>query len=195
MLFFEECTPDTASASVTGDYEITDSISPLQNAHYSSWDPIEVQVKISNTGFYYNTQTRNIEWFVCEGAQTENDCFNQREDYGTDSVQPIQIGSDTVFTMSNKFSPNGAQGIHTMVYRFMDSDFNTTNDVLIFTFSLETNLVDVIFEPQNIISQLDNLANYAGKPVLNTETDYVMEVQGLVSSCPSCNLEADLGGK
>ena len=185
----------TASASVTGDYEITDSISPLQDAHYSSWDPIDVQVKISNTGFYYNTQTRNIEWFVCEGAQTENDCFNQREDYGTDSVQPIQIGSDTVFTMSNKFSPNGAQGIHTMVYRFMDSDFNTTNDVLIFTFSLETNLVDVIFEPQNIISQLDNLANYAGKPVLNTETDYVMEVQGLVSSCPSCNLEADLGWK
>jgi len=183
----------TVSASVTGDYEITDSISPLPDAHYSSWDPIDITIEVTNTGFYYNSQSRNMEWFVCEGVKTENDCFNQREDYGTGSIESIQIGSNSVYTMNKKYSPEGGQGIQTMVYRFLENDFNNSNDVMIFSFSLETDLVDVIFEPQNIISQLDNLGLYDGKSVLNTDTDYNMSIQGTVTSCPSCNLEADLG--
>ena len=185
----------TVSASVTGDYEITDSISPLPDAHYSSWDPIDIKIKVTNTGFYFNTQSRNLEWFVCQGVQTENDCFNQKDDYGTGSVESIQVGSDTIYTMNKKYSPEGGQGIQTMVYRFLENDFNNSNDVMIFSFSLETDLVDVIFEPQNIISQLDNLGLYEGKPVLNTETDYIMTIQGTVTSCLSCNLEADIGWK
>ena len=185
----------TASASVNGDYEITDSISPMPGVHYSYWDPVDIEVKVTNTGFYYNNQPRTIEWFVCEGVQTENDCYNQREESGTGSISPLQIGTDTDYVMSGKFFPSGAEGIHTMVYRFTESDFNVTNDVMLFTFSVEKELVDVVIEQQNILSQIDNLAIYDGNRILNTETDYTMDVQGTVSSCPTCNLEADLGWK
>ena len=185
----------TASATVSGDYEITESLSPLPGVHYSSWDPVNLEVKVTNTGFFYNSQQRGIEWFVCEGIQSEIDCYNQREDFGTSSIESLQIGNDTEHTMSDKYYPNGDEGLFTMVYRFAENDFNDTNDILMFTFSLERDLVDAIIGPQNIISQLDDLAEYQGKPILNTDTDYTMQVQGTVSSCPSCNLEVDLGWK
>ena len=185
----------SASASVNGDYEITESISPISGGHYSSWDPVTLEVKVTNTGFYFNSQPREIEWFVCEGVQSEIDCYNQREELGNGYIESLQIGEETVHTMSDKYFPNGDEGLFTMVYRFVENDFNNTNDILMFTFSLERNLVDAIIEPQNIISQLDDVAVYQGEPILNTDTDYTMELQGTVTSCPSCNLEADIGWK
>ena len=167
----------------------------MPGAHYSYWNPVDIEVKVTNTGFYVNNQPRTIEWFVCEGVQTENDCYNQREESGTGSISPLQIGSETNYVMSGRFFPSGEEGIHTMVYRFTESDFNTSNDLMIFTFSVEKELVDVVFEQQDILSQLDNLAVYDGKRILNTETDYTMDVQGTVSSCQTCNLEADIGWK
>ena len=56
----------TAAASVSGDYEITASISPLPGDFMSAWDPISLEVQITNSGFFYNTESRMIEWFVCE---------------------------------------------------------------------------------------------------------------------------------
>ena len=68
-----------ASASVSGDYEVTSSVNPIPDTYMSSWDPISLTVEVSNTGFFYNSQPRTIEWFVCEGSQTEIDCYNDRE--------------------------------------------------------------------------------------------------------------------
>ena len=81
----------TASATVSGDYEITESLSPLPGVHYSSWDPVNLEVKVTNTGFFYNSQQRGIEWFVCEGIQSEIDCYNQREDF---EYQFYRVSSD-----------------------------------------------------------------------------------------------------
>ena len=79
-----------------------------------------------------------------------------------------------------------------LVYRFIDSDTNPSNDVGIYTFHLTQNLVDVIFDAQENRT-VRNLAVYNDNLILNTDTDYVMEISGVVSSCPTCNLEADLG--
>ena len=106
-----------ASASVNGDYEITESISPISSGHYSSWDPVTIEVKVTNTGFYFNSQPREIEWFVCEGVQNEIDCYNQREELGNGIIESLQIGDETVHTMSDKYFPNGDEGLFTMVYR------------------------------------------------------------------------------
>ena len=51
----------------------------------------------------------------------------------------------------------------------------------------------MIFDVQNPIEQLDDLAVYDGELILNTDTDYVMDISGIVNSCGTCGLEADLG--
>ena len=48
---------------------------------------------------------------------------------------------------------------------------------------------------QNPITQLENLNQYEGEVILNTDTDYDMTVSGIVTSCGDCNLIADIGWK
>ena len=55
--------------------------------------------------------------------------------------------------------------------------------------------MDIDFGPQDPISQLSGLAEYDGKIILNTDTDYNMTLDGFVTSCGSCNLVADIGWK
>ena len=183
----------SASATVSGDYEITNTIFPMDNLSMSSWDSVDLEVQVKNSGFFYNTQARSIEWYVCEGVQDETSCYNDREDYGAGSIDPLQVGASTNYSFTSTFSPNGDEGTYTLVYRFIDSDTNPSNDVGIYTFHLTQNLVDVIFDAQDPIEQLEDLAVYNDNLILNTDTDYVMEISGVVNSCSTCGLEADLG--
>ena len=148
-----------------------------------------------NSGFFFNSESGSIEWFVCEGFQTETDCYNDREDYGIGSIEPLAIGASLNYSFNQPFNSFGDEGPYTLVYRFIDSDTVTSNDVAIFNFNLAQKLVDVSLDEQDPISQLENLAEYNGKFILNTDTDYVMSMDGIVSSCGSCGLEADLGWK
>ena len=183
----------TASASVSGDYEISASLSPLPGDYMSAWDPVYFEVEVTNSGFFYNTQTRSIEWFVCEGIQDETSCYNDREDYGIGSIEPIAVGESISYSFSQSFTSNGDEGPYTLVYRFIDSDTKTFNDVGIYNFNLAQKLVDVIFEQQNPIEQLVGVANYDGNVILNTDTDYNMSIDGVVKSCGSCGLVANIG--
>ena len=182
-----------AAADVSGDYEISTSISPSDGIYLSSWDPIEFEVQVTNPGFFFNSQPRGIEMFICEGDQDETSCYNDKEEYASGSIEPLQIGGFANFTFSKLFYPDGAEGVHTFVYRFVDHDSNATNDVGIYHFYLSKNLVDVEFGEQNPISQLSGLAEYDGNLILNTDTDYQMDISGVVTSCGVCGLEADLG--
>ena len=184
-----------ASASVSGDYEITNSISPRPDIYMTAWDPVSIEVQVTNTGFFYNPESRSIEWFVCEGFQTEANCYNDREDYGIGSIESLAVGASINYTFTQSFNSYGDEGPYTLVYRFIDSDTVTSNDVAIFNFNLARKLVDVSIDEQDPISQLENLAEYNGKYILNTDTDYQMSMDGIVSSCGVCGLEADLGWK
>lgn len=185
----------TAAAAVSGDYEITASISPKPGDYISAWDPISLEVEVTNSGFYFNTQTRSIEWFVCEGAKDANSCYNDREEYGIGSIEPLQIGTSASYTFPTYYSSDGDEGEFTIVYRFIDSDTNSSNDVGVYNFNLAQKLVDIEIESQDPISQLENLATYNGDLILNTDTDYNLSIEGIVKSCPSCGLVADIGWK
>ena len=113
----------TASASVSGDYEITASISPLPGDYISAWDPVYFEVEVTNSGFFFNSQTRSIEWFVCEGDLDESSCYNDREDYGIGNIEPVVIGENISYLFSQYFSPNGDEGLYTIVYRFFIYNF------------------------------------------------------------------------
>ena len=183
----------SVSATVSGDYEITASISPRPGDFITAWDPVSLEVQVTNTGFFYNTETRTIEWFVCEGVKDVSTCFNEREDYGTGAIEPIAVGQNLTYTFLTYFSSDGDEGAYTLVYRFADSDTNATNDVGIYTFNFAQQLVDVSVGAQDPIGQLSGLANYNGEMILNTDTDYNMSIDGIVSSCASCGLVAGIG--
>ncbi len=184
-----------ASANFAGDLEITESISPKNGSVISSWDPISLEVKVTNTGFVYNTDTRIIEWYICEGIKDELSCISTNEDSGTGIVEAIPVDQFTTFTFDQTFSPDGDEGNYTAVFRFQDDDYITSNDVLITNFRLTTSLVDVSVAPQNPVSQLTGLAVYDGEKILNTNTDYNMSLSGIVTSCGACGLVAEIGWK
>ena len=183
----------TVSAVISGDYEVTASISPRPGDYMSAWDHVTLEVEISNSGFFYNTETRSIEWFICEGAKDANTCFDEREDYGIGTIEPIPIGQSTTYSFLQSFSSDGDEGPYTLVYRFQDADTNSSNDVGIYIFNLAQKLVDVSVEEQDPISQLSGLAVYNEEIILNTNTDYNMSISGIVSSCASCGLVAGIG--
>ena len=93
-----------ATASVSGDYEVTASISPLSGNFMSAWDPISLEVQITNSGFFYNTESRMIEWFVCEGVKDSATCYNDRDDYGTAPIDPIPVGQSINHTFVKMYS-------------------------------------------------------------------------------------------
>ena len=173
----------TVSASVNGDLEITTSISPMPNDYMTSWDAILITVQVTNTGFFYNTDSREIEFFVCEGVQEVNACFLDREERGTGLIEPIGIGQTSTYTFNTGFSPNGKEGAFTLVYRFVESDDNTSNDVKAFTVYFTQRLVDISFEAQDPTSQLTDVAIYNDEVILNTNKDYSMNINGMVTSC------------
>ncbi len=183
----------SASAAISGDYEITASLSPIPGNVMTAWDPITLEVQITNSGFFYNTDSRSIEWFICEGTKVASSCFDSREDYGTGIIESITVGQSVNYTFGQTFGSDGNEGPYTLVYRFIDSDTNTSNDFGLYNFNLSQQLVDVSFESQDIISQLDGLAQYDGDLILNTDTDYNMSLDGIVTSCGTCNLEANIG--
>ena len=182
-----------ASASISGDLEITKSISPKPGDYMTSWDSIFITVEITNVGFFYNTEYRQIEWFICEGIQDESDCYNSREDRGTGQIQPVQVGQTVNYTFPQTFSPGGDEGRFTFVYRFINSDGNTTNDVNLFTIDFTRSLVDIEIGEQDPTEQLTGLSEYNGEYILNTDTDYNMTISGFSTSCSSCGLVGGLG--
>ena len=183
----------TASATVSGDLEITTSINPRPDDYKTSWDSVLLTVQITNTGFFYNTDQRLIEWFICEGIQDVTSCYNDREDRGQGSLDPIPIGQSLNYTFTQGFNPNGDEGEFTLVYRFLEMDGNSSNDYKSFTINFTRSLVDIKFEPQNLLAQLTDVATYDNEVIMNTNTDYQMEVSGMITSCSSCGLIAGLG--
>jgi len=185
----------TASAMVSGDYEITSSIIPLEGEYISSWDPIFFELNITNSGFFFNTEARIVEWFICEGELDVNSCISTKEDSGSINIEPISIGASVNLQAGNSFSPDGDEGVYTLIYRFQEADTVTSNDILITTFHLTQKLVDVVLDYQDPILQLGGLNLYEGEVILNTNIDYDMSLSGIVTSCGDCNLIANIGWK
>tara|TARA_B110001452_G_scaffold266928_1_gene275107 strand:+ start:340 stop:3291 length:2952 start_codon:yes stop_codon:yes gene_type:complete len=183
----------TASATVSGDYEITSSISPRPGDVMTSWDPFTLEVEVTNSGFFFNTESRSIEWFICEGTKDASSCFNQKEDYGTGIIESVPVGQSVNYTFTQTFGSDGDEGPYTLVYRFINGDTNASNDAGIYNFNLSQKLVDVSFESQDILSQLEGVAEYGGELIFNTDTEYNMSLEGVVTSCSTCNLEAGIG--
>ena len=132
----------TASA-VSGDYEITESLSPMPGQYLEPYEQLYIEVKITNTGFFNTQDDRGIEWWICE--DTSSNCKADSEQYGSEQIQPIPVGQSIDFQFTNPFSPNSNfDGAYKIIYEFSESDTgNSSNDYLETVFYFTPALVDV----------------------------------------------------
>ena len=107
----------TASASVSGDMRLQPRFRQGQTSTCQHGTCIH-RGRSENSGFFYNSESRSIEWFVCEGFQTETDCYNDREDYGIGSIEPLAIGASLNYSFNQPFNSFGDEGPYTL---FIDS--------------------------------------------------------------------------
>ena len=183
----------TAAALVTGNLALSEEISPIADRYYTSYGSVELAVKIENidTGI---SPARILEWYVCEGEKTSSQCMSNSEDNGQDTISSMAIGEvrEHVFS-GDGFVKWGANGIHTVLYRFSEGDSQGGNDLLIYKFNLTTQFVDFDIDVQNPISDIAHLAQYGNDRVLNTNTDYNLTITFDFNSCGTCSIDATIG--
>jgi len=184
-----------ASASVTGDLAITDTISPEKDNWVSYFDSVSFTAQIKNQGLTAAGLNRVMRWHVCIGDVDGSVCKSTFDDRGQFFLTNIAPGQYSNVTSTNNWNPSsGADGIITVVYSFDESDQFSSNDIFKFNFNLTQSFVDlVVDESWSPHNDIEGLATYDGQKILNSNTDYSLKAKGTVNSCGSCNFNATIG--
>ena len=181
------------SASESGDLSIQATNFPLEDSWGSSWDPIQFNVSISNEGLQ-SISNRGMWWYVCEGEVEASICKSNFDDRGSFSLPIMYPGASENYTASGAWNPSGDEGTFTIVYAFDLQDQDPSDDVYQFHINLTRSFVDLSvdtsYDPTSILT---DLASYNGQSILNTDTDYDMQITGSVTACGTCNFVAQLG--
>ena len=183
----------SVAAVEPGDLSLKASNSPLEDAWLSSWDPISFNLTLENEGLQ-SISNRVLWWYACEGVVDTAVCKSNYDERGSFSLPIIYPGTITDFTSSTSWNPSGDEGTFTIVYAFDLQDQDPSDDTLTFQVNLTRSFVDLAVDSAyDPTSTLSNLAVYGGKSILNTNTDYDMQIVGSVTACGTCNFVAELG--
>jgi len=183
----------SVAATESGDLSIQATNTPLEDAWGSSWDPILFTASISNQGLQ-SVSNRALWWYVCEGDVETSICKSNYDDRGSFSMPTIFSGTTVNLTTSNTWSPSGDEGTFTVIYAFDLQDQDPSDDAYTFRINLTRSFVDLSVDiTHDPTDTLTDLAVYNGQSILNTDTDYTMEIKGSVTACGTCNFVAQLG--
>ena len=183
----------TATAVVTGDLALSEEISPIADRNYTSYASLELAVKIENLDNGISPP-RILDWYVCEGGNSVSQCISNPDDDGQDTIPAIAAGEVRNHIISGGgFVKWGADGSHTIIYRFSEADSQGGNDQLIYNFNLTTRFVDFNLDVQNPIDGIPHLAQDGDDKVLNTNTDYNITITFDFNSCGTCSVDATIG--
>ena len=183
-----------SEAAAGGDLGINTSAYPLEGTWIAAYDSILFQVEIENYHASPSSSGRVLDWYVCEGETNYNTCISSSIEDGSITIPSILPGISQTFESSTYFNPNGYDGNMTIVYKFQQFDFDSSNDIFTFTVNSTTTYTDIkIKEEGNILDQTENLAVYDGNPIINSNTSYSFEFQGFSHLCGSCEVDATIG--
>ena len=183
----------SAAAIESGDLSIQATNAPLEDAWGSSWDTVLFNTSIANQGLQSSTG-RGLWWYVCEGEVETSICKSNYDDRGSFTLPIIYSGTTLDFTASNAWNPSGDEGTFTVVYAFDLQDQDPSDDIFTFRINLTRSFVDLSVDTSyDPTSTLTDLAVYGGQSILNTNTDYAMDIKGSVTACGTCNFNAQLG--
>ena len=75
-------TVPASSAALPGSIGITDSVSPIPDGWYSSFDTIQFQAELTNYYAGASGNGRTLTWFACDGDITISQCKSTYDDTG-----------------------------------------------------------------------------------------------------------------
>ena len=188
-------TVPSTSAAVPGSIGITQSISPAQDAWYSSFDTIAFEAELTNFYAAPSGASRTLTWYACEGDITISQCKSLYDDTGQFNLANIPGQSTSNVASSDLWIPGqNAEGVFTIVYAFSQNDQLPTDDEFRFTINLTNDFVDVIADVNhNPLDHINHLAVYDGEQVLNTDTPYVFKSKGQSTVCGVCIFSGEFG--
>ena len=145
-----------SEAAAGGDLGINTSAYPLEGTWIAAYDSILFQVEIENYHASPSSSGRVLDWYVCEGETNYNTCISSSIEDGSITIPSILPGISQTFESSTYFNPNGYDGNMTIVYKFQQFDFDSSNDIFTFTVNSTTTYTDIkIKEEGNILDQTE----------------------------------------
>ena len=182
-----------ASADAQGDLSLDASVSPLEDSWGSSWDSMFFSATITNEGLQQSVN-RALWWYVCEGDVVTSLCISSYDERGSFSLPTIYSGVTDDYQSSKSWNPAGDEGVFTVVFAFEIQDQDPSDDTISLKINLTRSFVDLGVNQQfNPTTTLENLAYEGSQYILNSDTDYVMEIRGTVTACSTCGFVAELG--
>ena len=184
----------SASAVEQVDLAIVSGQTPVEDRFYSAFDPITFSVEVENQALSPLTNSRAMKWYVCEGDLNELPCISNNIKNGGMNVIGLLSGESGNFSDSNRWFPSGSSGTFTVVFKFVNSDVDTSDDILSYNINLTAEFSDIAVDmEQDPRDTLSGLHTYNNEVVLNTEVEYIMDIYGVSNTCGACNLLANIG--
>ena len=184
----------SAAAIEQVDLAILSGQSPVEDRYYPAFDPITFSAEVENQALSPQTNTRAMEWYICQGEKTPTQCISNDVASGQININGLLDGDINNFSDSTAWYPSGMTGTFTVVFKFTYADVDTSDDVHSYNINLTAEYSDVsVNQDQDPRETLSGLHTYNGEFVLNTDQDYVMSVSGTAHTCGSCGLIAYMG--
>ena len=183
---------ETVEASTSGEMGISSS-TPSDDSVIASFESIRFGATVHNSASQISP-LRTIDWDVCLGDRVANSCLANSIASGQISIAPVTGGQQAYFESDTYFNPNGLNETITVVYQFNQLDTNPSNDLLVFNLYPSLEFTDLkIDSEQDLFENIDNLNYENDKPILNTNTSYIVSFSGYANVCPTCNLNVTFG--
>ncbi|MAU74669.1 MAG: hypothetical protein CBC92_000260, partial [Euryarchaeota archaeon TMED132] len=132
-----------AEAAAGGDLGIIGTSYPPEDTWMAAYDSIKFEVEIENFHVSPSTSGRVLDWYVCEGIKNYNLCISSSFEDGSITISSILPGVVETFESSTYFNPNGFEGNMTIVYKFDQFDFDSSNDIYSFVVNSTTDYMDI----------------------------------------------------
>lgn len=157
----------TASGSVSGDLAIIRGVTPMENATYDRDTSFIMPSVIVKNDRFTSHSNRELRWQICAGDHTANLACPGGSADGFSSLGTVYGFQQLTVNFTNYLFQPMLVGTHTAVFFFTESDSDTTDDRLAYTFNVEAPLRDIS------INSLD----FDNSVVYNTNVSYPISAE------------------
>ncbi len=166
-IMFAFATPTVLAEPANDDLALVAGVLPLEGVHYDLNEAMFPKVQIENM-LFFSSSNRQVNAEICEGDYTVSaSCPSSGTTSGSTSVSSMPGDTTVTVEFISLFYLAFNAGIHTIIFEFPSNDLDTSNDVLAYTFWIDSPLRDIIVHD----SDFDSDAIYNSGAAIPTNLD------------------------
>ncbi|MBC8437992.1 MAG: hypothetical protein H8D82_01840 [Euryarchaeota archaeon] len=151
----------SASAAVSGDLGIIGGIEPREGSTYDRDTSFIYPIAIVKNDLFTTHASRQMSWQICSGNHTALIACPGNPNDGMTSTGVIYGFQQANVSFQSYFQPS-ISGVHTIFFLFSESDSDTSDDSLSYTFNVEAPLRDLTL----------NEIDFDDSQIYNSNTSY-----------------------